>query len=953
MSILRFIALTVSVFTLGILNLFSIPASPDPIKIKQADGSEITIYLRGDEFFHYQTSLDGYLLCQNNRGILEYAQKDITGNIIATGLKAKEIEDRTISDKKILQTLDKSLDFRSISQTNRSFRIPTNATKTDKNAFPLVGSPKSLVILVNFKDKSFTTTNPLLSFTNLLNQQAYNANGGTGSAKDYFKESSNGAFTPQFEVVGPFTLPQDMLYYGENVSDNDKNPRQMVVDACKLADDAGVDFTQYDTDSDGIVDNVFIYYAGNNEAEGASANTIWPHRWTLSNKNSKFDNKIIYDYACTSELKGTGTTMCGIGTFCHEFGHVLGLVDYYATNGAKHHTLSNWNIMDGGAYLNQGRTPPTYSAYDRFFLNWLQPVELKTGQNVELPSLISSNKAYLITQNGNHNLNGANPTPVEFFTLENRQATGFDSFLPNTGLLITRIYYNESSWSDNGPNNSESSMGVDIMEADGIASSASLAGDPFPGATNKTSYTPVLRNGTVVNKPLTYIKKESNGNITFRFMGGGDVPMITTLSSFNEFNTVHGTPSTYQIIKIYGKRLTSNLNIAFSQNLHFEMRLQSESDNNWRKTISLSPINSIVDTTIVLVRYNPIEPSYDNIHDDNIILTSLDAETIQLNLLAKSTRPVYVVKPDAIAATDVTLGSFQANWNAVFDASGYYLTLYSLSDGQSEMKETFRNGINPSLGWTIMADAITTSKTYSGDSIPAIWLKKTGDYIETEKYNLASSGISFYLKSMLAENSKLLVEAWNGTQWELIDEIITTTSLTATKSYNFTIDKNYIQFRFNYTQVSGQLAIDDISVKFSQVIDFIATNKWVTTNSFLAENLVSNRDHFYKVKASDRTLTEDKKLILYENITDFSNLVSVKTLEDTNIKRLRVEKMESDGTVFVFIPSVDDNLYIYNFAGQLVNLIKPNSLKINISEILTRKQPYILVSGGRSTKIYL
>ena len=102
-----------------------------------------------------------------------------------------------------------------------------------------------------------------------------------------------------------------MSYYGGNDSDgNDKNPRQMVIDACTQAFNNGVDFAQYDTDNDGYVDNVFIYYAGYNEAEGASANTVWPHRWTLANANTTFNGKIVYDYACTSELKGkSGTNM--------------------------------------------------------------------------------------------------------------------------------------------------------------------------------------------------------------------------------------------------------------------------------------------------------------------------------------------------------------------------------------------------------------------------------------------------------------------------------------------------------------------------------------------------------------------------------------------------------------------------------------------------------------------
>jgi M6 family metalloprotease-like protein len=90
---------------------------------------------------------------------------------------------------------------------------------------------------------------------------------------------------------------------------DDKYPAQMIVDACSAADAAGLDFTQYDTDNDGYVDNVFVYYAGFNEAESSDANTIWPDRWSVSeagiSSGITYDGKKIEDYSCTSELKGS------------------------------------------------------------------------------------------------------------------------------------------------------------------------------------------------------------------------------------------------------------------------------------------------------------------------------------------------------------------------------------------------------------------------------------------------------------------------------------------------------------------------------------------------------------------------------------------------------------------------------------------------------------------------
>ncbi|HEY6915253.1 MAG TPA: M6 family metalloprotease domain-containing protein, partial [Paludibacter sp.] len=508
---------TISIFPIS--NIFAVRATPYPVTITQADGTKITFRLRGDEHFHYKTTLDGYALVPDSKDILMYAQPDKKGNLISTNIKASDITRRSAKEKQLLKTLTKSISISRVSQAQRIMRAPaTTAATTPQKTFPLTGSPKSLVILVSFSDLGFITSNPKTAFTNLLNQKGYSANGGTGSAKDYFRDNSMGVFDPQFDVAGPFTLPQKMEYYGKNdASGDDVNPQQMVIDACTLAAASGVDFSQYDTDKDAIVDNVFIYYAGYNEAEGAPANTVWPHRWSLNNYGTKFNNVSVFGYACTSELKyASGTSMCGIGTFTHEFGHVLGLPDFYNTDNQDSFTLSDWDVMDAGPYLNFGRTPPSYSSYERFFLNWLVPTELKGGGNFSLETLGTSNKAYLISQTANHNLNGASPSSSEFFMLENRQKTGWDTYLPGHGMLVTHVNYNAATWAANTPNNDPNAPGVEIVEADGIASENSFSGDPFPGTSKAAYFMPVLQDGSAIKRMAQNIK-ETSGLITFHW----------------------------------------------------------------------------------------------------------------------------------------------------------------------------------------------------------------------------------------------------------------------------------------------------------------------------------------------------------------------------------------------------------------------------------------------------
>jgi M6 family metalloprotease-like protein len=827
------------VISFTISKLYSVPACPDPFTITQADGSELTIRMRGDEFFHYSTTEDGYALIPDSSGILTYAIQDTNGKLISTHVRASNTSKRNINERKFIQGLSQNINLTSINQTRRAMRsAASSSTNGPQKAYPLTGTPKSLVILVNFSDLSFLTPSPKTAFTNLVNQAGYSTNGGTGSAKDYFNDNSMGVFNPQFDVVGPFTLLNTMSFYGQNdAQGNDLHPQQMVIDACKQANLNGVDFSQYDTDHNGIVDNVFIYYAGHNEAEGGSPNSIWPHRWSLPDQSTVLNGVAVYDYACTSELRSsTGNNMCGIGTFCHEFGHVLGLPDYYATNHATHQTLSYWNIMDAGPYLNLGRTPPAYSAFDRFFLNWLIPTEIKDAGNYSLDNLSTTNKAYVLTQFGNHNLNGANPSPPEFFTLENRQKSGWDSFLPGHGMLITHIFYDPATWEANTPNNDPNAMGVDIVEADGIASDANLAGDPFPGVNNVTNINLQLRSGTLIGKPLSAIQ-EYAGLISFKLKGG--------------------------------------------------------------------------------------------------IMT--------------------IVPPVAlpIATSDTTTRSYKfiANWNQVPTATGYYLTVYNTSSTPSTIKQGFDNGLTPPSNWTISTQSINNSSSYCGIKIPALQFNNNNDYLQTEKFILPAIKLSFFTRSINGIGA-LYIEGENSNGvWEKIDSLGITTSLNIIKNYALAQTKGYNCFRFTFKRVTGSITFDDLSLGFDKTLNYDLMDKWTTATSDTVLNLIPNTEYNFKVKASDKGLLNG-----YENITDFSNTISVSTLPYPKTNTL-VARVDANRNIWVILPTTDpylenSTLQVYNAMGQCVKTIAPNSNPYIIND-LPKNQIYILRVNGRVAKIKL
>ena len=424
----KYILLSVASLFLYI-SLDAAPAYPYPIKYRQPDGSIIEITLHGDEFWHYTTS-GGKVVELGDDGFYHPAvkpfynpQKRRMNNLSRPIVPAREAGRKSIS----------------------------------------IGKKRFPVFLVEFSDLKFTVENPVEAFSKMLNERGYSENGGTGSVYDYYYENSCGQFDPAYDVIGPVTLSKGFAEYGGNNDDgSDKDARGAFVEACSLALAQNlIDFSQYDNDGDGYIDNLFFYFAGHNEAEGGSKDAIWPHQSYLGNFSA--NGVRAGSYACTSEYRGSsGTTMAGIGTFCHEFGHALGLPDFYDTDYEKNGTADAvyaFSLMCNGNYNNNGRTPPYLGALERWILGWIEDLpELGTSQDVNIRPVYE---------------NGGCTTPTsvegEFFLYEVRDGSGWDRYIkasnkdnPPSGMLVYHVdmsdgnlissYPASSLWSSNDLN---------------------------------------------------------------------------------------------------------------------------------------------------------------------------------------------------------------------------------------------------------------------------------------------------------------------------------------------------------------------------------------------------------------------------------------------------------------------------------------------------------------------
>ena len=466
---------------LGALHILSaVPAFPGKVKVVQPDGTAITIQIHGDEWFHYVTNERGQRIVRGMDGFFRPAEMPSAAE------RVQAVERRRAAQAQA--------PARASSMSMGTHRIP--------------------VILVEFQDTRFTISNPKESFDALLNEEGYSANGATGSVHDFYYENSHGLYDPIFDVYGPYLL-------SKNSKDYVSNPGNALKEACQALD-SQIDFSKYDSDGDGNIDMTLMYYAGHNAAETGHEDTeIWPHKSSVW-PTIQLDRKKLGTYFCTSELKGTGSTMCGIGTTTHEFAHSLGLPDFYDTDyetNGQAGGLYSYSTMDTGPYNNNGRTPPYFNAEELIMLGWMDALTEIDKQGTLTIAPIQNRVAYKV------------PTSVsgEYFILECRAKTGWDRALDGDGLLVYHVdksqhpvtiitswgteatYTAAALWNWNSTNaiNENGSHPcfylVPAADQQSLYYTSAWSRIPFPGTRRITRYTPVDWDGVESDFKFTNI----------------------------------------------------------------------------------------------------------------------------------------------------------------------------------------------------------------------------------------------------------------------------------------------------------------------------------------------------------------------------------------------------------------------------------------------------------------
>jgi M6 family metalloprotease-like protein len=469
---------------------------PEQITLTQPDGSKLQAYMRGSEMLHYFETTDGYTVLQNpsHAGAYEFAKLDEKGDLVASGIKADGSFRKNMPAEKGI-----SYSAKQVADARKAFYAkaqPLHFSKSANGQFPSKGTKKLLVVLMQFKDEPAVFMRQ--SFVDLLTQDGYNVNNGTGSFREFYADNSFGQFDLDITVVGWYTASRNKLEYGQKDLQGNYNPsynsnvQELVgqaVDSAKIT--GGVDFSQYDNNGDGELDGLVIFHSGYGAEQGRNG-YIWSHRWSLWGGSDRYYDGVHISNYCINPAKrdfGNGLTQVRIGVVTHEFGHILGLPDLYDTDNNSE-GAGNWCLMAGGPWMNSERTPCQMNAWCKSELGWLTPTVISGKGQHSIGNSTDNNIAYRINT----------PDPMEYFLLENRQLKRWDRFLAGKGLAIWHINLNRadnfSMFGSNDVNTDTSMYGVGIKQADGLRHlerriNRGDGGDLFPGSSGNTSFTPV------------------------------------------------------------------------------------------------------------------------------------------------------------------------------------------------------------------------------------------------------------------------------------------------------------------------------------------------------------------------------------------------------------------------------------------------------------------------------
>lgn len=439
------------------------PADSTPFAFTQEDGTVVTIQEFGDDHYNFSETIDGYLIVGDGNGSYVYADAD--GK--PSKFLAKNADKRTEEEKSFLKSLNQS-EIHSKHRSLNGNRFPETTSKKVKQASvmysPSNKDASSFVMGERFFPVLLVSTADFSAFdstfiSRMFNEEGYKENDYYGSLRDYYISSSGGQFLPTFDIY-PIKLPGKFADYNKE--------SKFLTDALDILVERS-DFKARASKYETICPFIFLHPLSNDKAKTYSSE-YYSHAYFMKYEYGKQYSKNGYtfdSFAFIAQKLENSDQVNMLGTFAHEFSHVLGLSDTYGTNAQGYSTIGPlaYDVMALGLRNGNGKYPPTFSAFERETMGWLTPIEITQTDAVYVLNDISKMQAYAVI----------NPNaPDEYYLIEYRPAVGFDSMMGKSsysqksgknGALIWYIDYNAIIFMANDPNGDESHQRVTVKSA--------------------------------------------------------------------------------------------------------------------------------------------------------------------------------------------------------------------------------------------------------------------------------------------------------------------------------------------------------------------------------------------------------------------------------------------------------------------------------------------------------
>ena len=827
----------------------AVPAYPGMITFRQADGEEISIRRIGDEYLNMALTEDGHAILYNSATRnYEYAVLDENGIVVGIAVSSPEKRDAEVCrfldgiDREAIETQfcrDWAAARSLHSAETTPGQGPDKVVRISYNV-PTTGDRDVLVILVDFANRKFTDSeyaaDPSEYYARFFHEEGFSDHGCHGSAYDYYYKSSLGKYRPRFHVLGPVQVQGNYSdYAGEG---GHAYTWKMIAEAVAVAKEKyDIDFSIFDTDGDGLVDNVYCLYAGYGQADSPVSDSIWPHSYNMSSVNSEFevDGVTVDRYTVSQQLNGITGLPVGIGTFVHEFGHVLGLADHYNNSlpmGRPNNNVGNWDVMSSGSYNDDQNCPAPFSAFERYSLGWCGLTELDTkkpGQIMMIPYM-DDGECFRIS---------VREDDKEYFIIENRQQKDWDTFLPGHGLLVWHIEENQHSWDINKPNFDQNHQMVDIVEAGRILTPAGHPGDAFPGTLDVRNFSFTDWNN-VKRFGFEWVEELEDGNCWI-------------LLSDTDYKITAPTLSATRMTGTSAQLEWGGNDIARS----FEIRVFDGDEE-----VFYHAAGEKGSVTI-----EGLVPETDYRATAVARLNSLSSEQREINF---TTLPLQIEEYSltVLPAREITDDSFLARWRPIPVASDYTVQLYGRThDAQGVLTHEFTDFSSSSHnlpeGWDVTPKQGRTDNSY-GNAAPSIRLRDDGARLLVSVPDEKIDSIGFWFSPSKA-GVILTVEKCVDSVWHEVwshnpdrkRELTETIDVCGADSVRLVISRAE-------GVTGGYIFLDDVTLHYihdqftpfrtydlgpSFADSYIADS--ATDYAFRIENLVAGEKYAYSVRAVD------------------------------------------------------------------------------------------------------